>query len=403
MKPITFLFNAEYDFQLRSNSVPPKLKLATESMAPLFTPAFSEEDTILSEIEMDSTFYDYLEECSITAARLVSRKNSSPRDAEAWGWSEDAIEELNARKFTFKNPAPEVCRDLNSRGFATYIADKYGYGVPQTKQVTQFEQLTEWVEQFEGTDFVLKPLFGNAGAGFIHSSKVTFADDMERIKNVLHKEECVVEPWLERTVDLASVFRVKQNGDIDIIGHHKNICNRIGAFFGTLISNDDTDILDYQNQLESMIVKVGNEAYERGYFGVISIDSFCYLSDGNEKVALAIDINCRYTMSYIAHMVYRKMGVPTLFYRFMARKRHTLPTTYSAFDSLLGSLSFRENKSEGVVLLSPLKITGSDGVIRQPQRTAFAVVGNTAESVSKMDTDLRECMLNTKKKIPTQK
>ncbi len=391
MEPINFLFNAEYDFELRSNDVPMKLKLATESMAPLFMPAFDSEDIILSPIEVDNSFNDYLATVGLPSAKIGSLKEKGiGKKGQAWGWSDQAIEKLHSAGYETISPSPQVCRSVNSREFSFSLVEKYQFGAPNSAKVSSVEELQNHIKSNNISSFVLKPLFGNAGAGFLFSSQEAFQTDLPKIEKLLNAETVIVEPWCERIADFASLFSVTAQGKVTIHGHHQNICNRIGSFFGTRICESDELLQSHKATLEAMIEKVAQELSEWGYFGMVSIDSFLFKSDTGEELALAIDVNCRFTMSWIAHRVKKKMQTPSLFYRFFARKRHKLPETYELLQELLGEIAYSNVTKKGVVLLSPLRIRGSDNVVRQPQRTAFAIVGDNSEEVMVIDTLLRQ-------------
>lgn len=391
---IDFLFNAEFDFALRNESVKPQIVRAAESMEPLFAPVFSSRDRIISSCGVSADFNDYLDSLGIDNARLTPPGGSSKeRRGVAWGWSPKVISRLKEWNYSVGHPSSHCCRDVNSREFCSYISDKYGIGTPYSSLINRYEQLSEYLGQTPGEQFVAKPLFGNAGAGFLFFSRDNFSEAAELIK----KEPVVLEPWFARTADIASLFEVKEDGTILQIGHHRNLCNRSGAFYGTLILRDDPVISKFRDQIELMIENVGAELHQRGYFGIVSIDSFCYRGEKEEEIALGIDINCRYTMSYIAHATYRKLGCPVLLYRFIARKRHKLPETVAEFTELINSLAYSKKKGSGVIAMSPMRIEGSDRVVRQPLRSAFALVGDSEEEVMGMDNAFLELMRATKR------
>lgn len=393
MERIHFLFNAEFDFALRSEGVKPQILQAAESMEPLFAPVFTSRDRIISSCRMSSDFNSYLDSLGIDNARLSAPCRTADSRGVAWGWSEKVIHQLSGWNYTLVHPSPECCREVNSREFCAYISEKHSIGTPFSQLVNRCEQLQDFLDTTPGEEFVAKPLFGNAGAGFYFFSR----DSSDKAAALIENEPVILEPWLNRTADIASLFEVKQDGVIEIIGHHRNLCNRSGAFYGTMIIADDPVIMNYRNQIDRMIEHVGTELHQRGYFGIVSIDSFCYRENNEEKIALCIDINCRFTMSYIAHKTYKKVGLPVLFYRFLARKRHRLPVSIDDFTKQLGSLAYTKEKKSGVIAMSPMRIEGSDHVVRQPLRSAFAVVGESEEEVIATDNQLLELMKATKK------
>ena len=77
-------------------------------------------------------------------------------------------------------------------------------------------------------------------------------------------------------------------------------------------------------------------------------------------------------MSYIAHKVYKKKNHNTLFYRFIAKRRHKLPNNYSDLIDFLKPEILLPNKSKAI-LLSPLRYTNESNQELQPPRSAFGI------------------------------
>jgi len=393
---IQFLFNAEFDFELRNSTISPQILTAVESMAPLFSPALDQNDTIISSIKVPHQFYEYLADCRISTAHLGAEIQSN-RKAEAWGWSSSILEKITRENAFYSAPSPETCRVVNSRMFAHNTNTNNGFGVTNSHIINSKKQLLETMKNEFPHSLVLKPFFGNSGAGFLFLNGNSSHEDLLRAIALVESEPVICEPWLERVSDIASLFQIDQTGHVEIIGHHRNICNQSGSFYGTLIVQNDPVIARWLEDIVAMIKIVAGELHREGYFGVVSIDSFTYLEKAAEKIALNVDINCRYTMSYIAHSLFCKLKQPAIFYRFISRKRHTLPSSTEELKSILGEFHFDETKGQGIFLASPLRITGKDQVCRQPIRSAFCVVAESVEAVFELDEQLRKRILRSKK------
>ncbi|MCP4297954.1 MAG: hypothetical protein GY786_20390, partial [Proteobacteria bacterium] len=157
---------------MRSEEIKPQIKLATESMEPLFAPVFSSGDRIISSCKIKPDFNKYLDSLGINNARLKTpSKSKEGEKGEAWGWSEKAINQLDQWNYKLSHPSPECCRQVNSREFCSYISDKYSIGAPYSTLVNTREELLNSLDNIPFDQFVAKPLFGNAGAGFVFFSR----------------------------------------------------------------------------------------------------------------------------------------------------------------------------------------------------------------------------------------
>ncbi len=392
-----FLYNAEFDFELRNAQLSPQIITAVEAMAPLFSVALAGNDTILSQSHGDTQFDTYLNQFGIEHASLIPFSQATPqKQTEAWGWSSSAVTAIESINGKFYAPTPEICRVVNSREFAHNFNTEKGFGVPYSQIINTPCELRESLQNDRFNSYVLKPFFGNSGAGFLFISSDSSTEEIQKAELLVQNEPVILEPWLTRTSDIASLFRIDTAGNTKIIGHHLNICNASGSFYGTMICTNSSAIERWRDQIETMIVNVSQSLFSAGYFGLVSVDSISYADNDGEKIALCVDINCRYTMSYIAHMLYKKLNVSALFYRFIARKRHRLPETFAEFISQLGEIHYSKETKRGAFLASPLRLTGSDGVIRQPLRSAFCIVGESEDDLLEQDEILRQRVLRTK-------
>ena len=92
------------------------------------------------------------------------------------------------------------------------------------------------------------------------------------------------EPWKERVTDIATSLFISKDGHIKILGHHRNISNRAGSFYANLLTPEDPLITPYKEELSEQSIAVAQALYEKGYFGVVGIDSFTYHEGSEEKL-----------------------------------------------------------------------------------------------------------------------
>ncbi len=386
MKSKLFVLNADFEIRLGGGKLSEKLVRSVDEMACLIAPALENGDRVLSTISVEKEYYHYLNDLGLCGASLILVQDISALEFEAhvWGWNVAISHFFKSHKISFLSPSLEVVKAINSRLFSYSLMREYSWGVPYTERITTISDLEKAIALSPYNEFVLKPLFGQAGAGFIHSlsfDKALFE------KRLLHGEEFIFEPWLSRKADFAMVLSITSDGAISEIGFHQNICNRAGAFVGTLIA-------PMENRIREAVLIIAQKIAAEGYFGVVGIDGFSYIDrEEKEQVAVGFDINGRYTMSWIAHKLHQKLKAKASFYRFIARRRHKLPANYSDFKAFLGDLHYNLETKKGVILTSPLRIIRADGLEIQPSRSAFMVVGESEEEVLGLDEELRKRIL----------
>lgn len=391
MAPRLFYFNAGFDRKLQGEVVSPKLQRAIDAMALLLIPALSANDQICSKLTVPEEYYTYLAEQGLSGAQ-VTQSLSGIEQGEAWGWDSEAHDFFTQKSVPFKSPSLNIVKEINSRDFASTLAQKYGIGIPHTEIITSFDAYRTFVKRHP--NYVIKPLFGNAGSGFIYSFGPI--DCHEAARQLLHSDtQFIMEPWLDKTLDIATLIEITQTGEITIKGHHRNVSNRAGAFYANIILRDDPQIAPFREELNSKAHLVAQEVFKRGYWGTLGLDSILFTSaPGEEKLAFGFDINGRHPISTISYAIKEKMGNPPAFmYRFIAQRRLQKFGTLSEFVQSLKHVQHEYSNDSHIVLTTPFTYVDETHFVRSPARFSFAIAAEDEQSLENIDLSLRKKLL----------
>jgi hypothetical protein len=291
-----------------------------------------------------------------------------------------------------------VVRLVNSRAFSYSLAERCGWKVPGSRLCSTADQIREFCRAQHSGRYVFKPLFGNAGLGFIHVQSGGVSPKQQR---TLTAELCacgsiVAEPWYHRTADISCSFTLGSNGSVDEQRMYKTLTTPHGAFYGCEPLQMDPDLLErYRSAMQPVINTVAATLYSRGYFGPVSIDSmYIQTTSSTPHLVPLLEINARYSMSRIGFCVDRALGGAHHCFRFrtLGRARHWLDPTYTAWQSRIGSLGY--NGQRGVALLTPLRL--QNGTTRsQPLRSLFYICGASTGEVAAIDTEFSALLQRT--------
>lgn len=376
---------------MQGETVSPKLQRAIDAMALLLVPALPHTDQIYSQLQVPQEYYHYLNECGLSGAPVVSQTDPHST-GEAWGIDKESLTFFKQHGVTISAPQPEQVKLINSRMFAAKLSQSLQIGIPQTEVITSMDSFLSFVKRTPS--YVLKPLYGNAGSGFIYS----FGEQniRERAQMLLKRENAfIAEPWLRKTLDIATLINISSEGVVTIRGHHRNVSNRAGAFYANIILENDPLIAPHREVLNRLSIKTAKEIFKSGYWGPLGLDSILYTAvDGSEKLAFGFDINARHPISTISYGIKDKLGNPlALMYRFIALRRLKSFDSVEDMTSHLGELNYYTKAKRGVILSSPFTHIENGTTLQKPARLSFTIVGNNAEEVESIDQTLRSKIL----------
>ena len=272
-------------------------------------------------------------ECSADGlAALAERKVNALRP---WGWSPDSAELLaplveglprgwrrglaGARQFGSSTPSRGARRGWVSflwrrRPTISVGTDVVGTACETTEQVlAEMERLGE-----AGFDsVVVKAIYGSSGRGQIHCRGGQLrAEQRGRLENILRQQgQVVVEPWLDKVVDLSLHFDVGAEGAVTVAGWTRFFTDGRGqyrgSFVGSLTAGLDEEVKRFlygDGRDARRLPKLGEQLAEwlaeplhaAGYQGPVGVDAMVYRDRDRLRLKPIVEINPRTTMGRVA-------------------------------------------------------------------------------------------------------
>lgn len=145
--------------------------------------------------------------------------------------------------------------------------------------------------------FTAKPRWGSAGRGRVDLRNAAgVAGALPRLRAA---GGVVVEPWLQRTVDLAAAWRVADDGAVELLGTSRAIVSGAGVWRGCEVVIDDDGVPRADDALEPMLVeqsrRVVQAAADVGYRGPCGVDAFGFVDRDGAVRLRSVELNARFT------------------------------------------------------------------------------------------------------------
>ncbi len=271
-------------------------------------------------------------ECSADGlAALAERKVNALRP---WGWSPDSAELLAplveglprggegpcwsaaARQLYAKSWSAARLGEFLVAQEADYFCgtDVIGTGCETTEQVlAEIGRLGE-----AGFDaVVVKAIYGSSGRGQIHCRGGQLrAEQRGRLENILRQQgKVVVEPWLDKVVDLSLHFDVGAEGETAVAGWTRFFTDGRGqyrgSFVGSLTAGLDEEVKRFlygDGRDARRLPKLGEQLAEwlveplraAGYQGPVGVDAMVYRDRDRLRLKPIVEVNPRTTMGRVA-------------------------------------------------------------------------------------------------------
>ncbi|MYA22424.1 MAG: ferritin-like domain-containing protein, partial [Gemmatimonadetes bacterium] len=270
-------------------------------------------------------------ECSADGlAALAERKVNALRP---WGWSPDSAElfaplvaglprggegpcwSVEVRSLYAKSWSAARLGEFLAAHEVDYLCgtDVVGTACEATDQVlAEMERLAE-----AGFDaVVVKAIYGSSGRGQIHCRGGQLrAEQRGRLENILRQQgQVVVEPWLDKVVDLSLHFDVGVEGTAvagwtrfftDGRGQYR------GSFVGSLTAGLDEEVKRFlygDGRDARRLPKLGEQLAEwlaeplraAGYQGPVGVDAMVYRDRDRLRLKPIVEVNPRTTMGRVA-------------------------------------------------------------------------------------------------------
>ncbi len=270
-------------------------------------------------------------ECSADGlAALAERKVNVLRP---WGWSPDSAELLAPLAAGLPHGGEGPCwstalRSLYAKSWsaarlgeflAVHEADYFcgtdavGTACETTEQVlTQIERLAAG-----SGAVVVKALYGSSGRGQIHCREGQVrAEQRGQLANMLRRQgQVVVEPWLDKVVDLSLHFDVGGEGAAVVAGWTRFLTDGRGqyrgSFVGSLTAGLDEEAKRFlygDGRDARRLPRLGEQLAEwlveplcaAGYQGPVGVDAMVYRDRDRLRLKPIVELNPRTTMGRVA-------------------------------------------------------------------------------------------------------
>ncbi|MGB1891098.1 MAG: DUF455 family protein [Candidatus Latescibacterota bacterium] len=166
-------------------------------------------------------------------------------------------------------------------------------------------------------DVVIKAAIESSGRGQIHARGGRLRSQQRGwLENVLARHgQVVVEPWLDKALDLSLHFDIDGDGQVHVAGWTRFFTDQRGQYRGTFVSqmvaglDDETKKFLYGDGRdprrlrrlgEQLSAHLGSSLAEVGYVGPVCVDALVYRCRGGLRFKPIVEINPRTSMGRVA-------------------------------------------------------------------------------------------------------
>ena len=256
----------------------------------------------------------------------------APGRGTAWLNTAAAARRLAAASYPLAGPEPDVVQRVHDKAFAHGAAMSEGLQpreIADTVAVLDAASLLDAdraVRVIEATlagwpawaqhQFTLKPRFGCSGRGRV-AGACDRADTVElrgALPRLAERGGALLEPWLDRSEDLAASMVIGVAGDLTLLGTTRQCLAPSGLYLGQRGTVDSkgrvTSGSDRDEALREAGAAVAQRAAAEGFWGPCGLDAFSFRIDGDEIFRPVVEFNARFTLGSLAIGLVRR-GLPT--------------------------------------------------------------------------------------------
>ncbi|MXW81609.1 MAG: ferritin-like domain-containing protein [Gemmatimonadetes bacterium] len=359
-------------------------------------------------------------ECS--ADGLVALAERKVNALRPWGWSPDSAELFAPLVEGLPRGGEGPCwneavRSLYAKSWgaawlgeflaaqeADYFCgtDVVGTACETTEQVlTEIGRLGE-----EGFDaVVIKAIYGSSGRGQIHCRGGQLrAEQRGRLENILRQQgQVVVEPWLDKVVDLSLHFDVGTEGAVTVAGWTRFFTDGRGqyrgSFVGSLTAGLDEEVKRFlygDGRDARRLPKLGEQLAEwlaeplcaAGYQGPVGVDAMVCRDRDRLRLKPIVEVNPRTTMGRVALKLQQAVNsARTALWLVISRRE----VTAAGFADLAECAAALEAAHPARMMPDGKQLSGGVLFTTDPaQARSFATVLLVGESLAECEGYLRE-------------
>ncbi|MBW8887484.1 MAG: hypothetical protein JF616_06965 [Fibrobacteres bacterium] len=344
------------------------------------------DESVLLHQPLPPDFRTYMQAKGLVLPLTVRHPAFTP-EAEfvPFGWNARAV--ALASRYARPPEVPDLAavRTANARAFALDLEREWfpetcrGHLIGNVRALTDFLAVRSPSEKW-----VVKGDHGYAGTANRRLAGGPLSEDDLRLVEPLFAAHgrVVLEPWDERSCDMAMLFRVTAQGTAEEFRGHGLRNSRDGAFLGVEVAPDRMPPAPWAHELREHSARLAGALSRLGYAGPVGVDAYVHRTPEGLRLRSLVDINARLSMAMPAHGLAQRL--PGRFIRWSWHKPRKLrmPASYDDLETRLGSAAFDPEKREGILAVSPL--FREDGPDAKPKRVGFALVAADASGLESL-------------------
>jgi len=342
--PDLYLFNPSAEIHLaagRSTKLPEALMGLAHELGTLPMFLGGRDDAVLVHETPRPAFLATLREAGFGLPSFVTVAQLDPagplRSLRPWAWSPDSEKTLqpllDSQPALRPQASPPRCF---SKAWSVALAERWRAEHPVDWLADadtvgticrDIDNAMATIQRLRETaaDVVIKAPFGSAGRGMI---RVLSDEDLDTARawteRTLAKQgEVIVEPWLNRVLDLSAQINVGRDGKTRVHGITRFVADRRGQYESTLLGDPLRDLSEPLKKavigpgrgwrmfehIERCAHFVGQALHEAGHRGPAGIDALVYEEErGSYFLKPIVEVNPRYTMGHVALRIARALG-----------------------------------------------------------------------------------------------
>ncbi len=393
--PNEYWWNADFDLALQPGWDPsdnPGLEAQVRELALHALVAVSPEDSVLLAENPPEDFLRYLERNALPVPQISILPDVRPDfEFTPYGWSPQAMALKCRYSVGVSSPPLETVRHVNGRSFGHRLERELQDSKIPRGAFASLLELKDILnsEPNRPDGWIAKTEHGNAALGN-RRLRTRHLDerDIKWLNPRLKQGPMVLEWWLNRTVDLCSVFHVSKNGRPESLTIHEAIQTADGAFIGALYDQTSTAHSAWRDALIHTADTVAKALLMAGYFGPVCVDAFVWDDQGASRLRPLVDLNARRHASEGWRRLAQKWD-GCLYGRFFSTRKLRLPPTYEEFERMIRYNEATPARDIGAIATSPLWLE-SEGARHRPRKIGIVFRGHSREHVFSMETRFRE-------------
>jgi hypothetical protein len=128
------------------------------------------------------------------------------------------------------------------------------------------------------------------------------------VTRLIDRGGVVVEPWLDRVLDLGWCGHMGAEGPNVGMGPHTLRCDERGGFLGIDLTPPDALTSAHYRLLEHVVGEIGPALHRAGYAGPYTVDAFVYRDGDRDLLHPLCELNARHTFGHVAHALRTRFG-----------------------------------------------------------------------------------------------